>query len=118
MHCDCYRVVAARQEAQIKTTSELVHLIGGPKGGGKKNGAKQIHPATRTFQVSASIDVFSLDRTLTYKCTSNTQRPLLALEQVNCTVSMYMASSCQAIHAAVTAASDYVSHIPCMRVML
>ena len=48
----CYRLVEARQSAPIRTTSQLVSLIGGSRKG-KQGGAKQIHPATRVFQVSA-----------------------------------------------------------------
>ena len=44
------RVVSARQEAAITTTSQLVSLIGGSRR--NKSSGKQIHPATRVFQVT------------------------------------------------------------------
>ncbi|KAL3160154.1 hypothetical protein ABBQ32_010922 [Trebouxia sp. C0010 RCD-2024] len=43
------RVVRARQEGAIKTTTQLVALIGGQRRS-KPGGGKQIHPATRVFQ--------------------------------------------------------------------
>ena len=51
----CYtvscRIVKARQEGVISTTTQLVSLIGGSRKS-KPGGSKQIHPATRVFQVS------------------------------------------------------------------
>jgi len=47
LHC---RVVEARQTTSIKTTSQLVSLIGGSRKS-KQGAGKQIHPATRVFQV-------------------------------------------------------------------
>ncbi|PSC75684.1 16S rRNA (cytosine(1402)-N(4))-methyltransferase [Micractinium conductrix] len=52
------RIVAAREEAPITTTQQLVAAIGNPGGGGRGGGrggrgrgdAKFKHPATRTFQ--------------------------------------------------------------------
>lgn len=43
------RVVRARQEGAIRTTTQLVSLIGGQRRS-KPGGAKHIHPATRVFQ--------------------------------------------------------------------
>jgi hypothetical protein len=56
--CCARRIVAAREEAPILTTQQLVAAIGTPGGGfqrgrGRKGGggdAKYKHPATRTFQ--------------------------------------------------------------------
>jgi 16S rRNA (cytosine1402-N4)-methyltransferase len=49
------RVAAARDQAPIRTTQELVRAVGNPGGGGwggrgGKGGAKGKHPATRVFQ--------------------------------------------------------------------
>lgn len=51
LHC---RVVEARQATSIKTTSQLVSLIGGSRKS-KQGAGKQIHPATRVFQVSCFV---------------------------------------------------------------
>jgi hypothetical protein len=50
------RIVAAREEAPLTTTQQLVRAIGSPGGGGRSGGkrrgadTKYKHPATRTFQ--------------------------------------------------------------------
>lgn len=50
--------MAAREEEPICTTQQLAKAVGYThmSGGGKKKGdkGKQIHPATRTFQVGSS----------------------------------------------------------------
>ena len=44
------RIVAAREEAPICTTQQLVKAIGYPGGGGGRRSKEKKHPATRTFQ--------------------------------------------------------------------
>ncbi|GAQ81732.1 hypothetical protein KFL_000890210 [Klebsormidium nitens] len=45
------RIAEARTVSRIRTTGELVDLVGGPRPGRRKGGAPRgIHPATRTFQ--------------------------------------------------------------------
>ena len=50
------RVVEARQTTSIRTTSQLVSLIGGSRKS-KQGAGKQIHPATRVFQVVSACSV-------------------------------------------------------------
>ncbi len=50
------RVIEARQTTSIKTTSQLVSLIGGSRKS-KQGAGKQIHPATRVFQVASCCNV-------------------------------------------------------------
>ena len=54
----CCRIVAAREEAPIRTTQQLVRAIGqtqirgssSSSSKGRRGGSRGIHPATRTFQ--------------------------------------------------------------------
>jgi 16S rRNA (cytosine1402-N4)-methyltransferase len=51
------RIVEAREAAPIVTTQQLVRAVGQTvfRGKGSKAGGKQIHPATRTFQVGLTL---------------------------------------------------------------